>query len=322
MSELKIGFIGAGKVAAALGRYLSGHGVKIGGYLDHTAEKSAAAAEWTGGRAYSDPDGLAHDCSVILIATQDDRISTACEDLVSTGKIGSDHLVGHLSGAHTSLILDAAARAGAGVFSLHPLQSFANEERAVANMTQTFFTLEGRDPRLDSIERMLRKAGNPCLRIDPAGKTFYHLSACIVSNYLVTLMAHAMEALSYSGIEERQGFQALLPLIHGTIANIAQFGPAEALTGPVARGDVSTVSLHLEALESRGLTRLREIYTYLGLRTLELSRRNSLGGSPGIEAVEQVLKRFQGGGLPRRSVPCGPSSTAAAGKPEGGRGKD
>ena len=42
--------------------------------------------------------------------------------------------------------------------------------------------------------------------------------------------------------------EALLPLVRATVDNVDALGPADALTGPVARGDADTVARHLDAL--------------------------------------------------------------------------
>ena len=43
----------------------------------------------------------------------------------------------------------------------------------------------------------------------------------------------------------------LAPLLRTTLANLLERGPAQALTGPVARGDVGTVRAHLRLLDGQ-----------------------------------------------------------------------
>jgi predicted short-subunit dehydrogenase-like oxidoreductase (DUF2520 family) len=290
---MRIGFIGAGKVATVFGRYLRGHGVAVSGYFDRHAEKMAHASSAAGGRACRDAAEVAAISDMVLITTRDDQIKDVCDDLVGQGVIGPHHWVGHMSGAHASLILAAASRCGAAAFSLHPLQAFAQEERALADLAHTWFSLEGADPRLARIEEILARTGNRCLRIGPQGKPLYHLAACVFSNYLVTLMAQGMAALAQSGIQPLEGFQAMRPLIEGTIANIARLGPAKALTGPIARGDVSTLRHHLEALEATDLDPLKDLYTFMGLKTLDLAVQDVLRDQDKADAVRKVLENIK-----------------------------
>jgi 3-hydroxyisobutyrate dehydrogenase-like beta-hydroxyacid dehydrogenase len=51
---MRIGFIGAGKVATAFGRYLRSRGLTISGYHDRHEDKMIHAGELTGGRACRD----------------------------------------------------------------------------------------------------------------------------------------------------------------------------------------------------------------------------------------------------------------------------
>jgi predicted short-subunit dehydrogenase-like oxidoreductase (DUF2520 family) len=42
--------------------------------------------------------------------------------------------------------------------------------------------------------------------------------------------------------------EAYLDLVRVTIDNVAELGPAAALTGPAARGDWDTIARHLDAI--------------------------------------------------------------------------
>ncbi len=286
---MRIGFVGAGKVATAFGRYLHARGVAIGGYYDRHEEKRRHASGKTESRACRNAAEVAEVSDVLLITTRDDQIIGACQDLVGQGAIRKDHLVGHMSGAHASLILKDAAGQGAAIFSLHPLQAFAEEEKALSDLPHTYFSIEGTDQRLSVIEEIMATAGNPYFRILPENKRLYHLSACIFSNYLVTVMAGGMEALAHSGIPPEKGFAAMLPLIQGTIDNIARIGPARALTGPIGRGDVTTVEQHLEALSHQHLEGLKKFYAYMGLKTLDLALEHVLHDPEKADALKDVL---------------------------------
>ena len=174
---MQIGFIGAGKVATAFGQYLCNHGVAISGYYDRHDEKVARAAHATQSRPFSSAAAIAAGSDIIMITTRDDQIAGVCETLCRQQCITGNHLVGHMSGAHSSRVLAAAFQKGAAVFSLHPLQAFADEEKALGQLPQTYFSLEGDDPRLGTIKQLLAKVGNPYFCLSPEHKSLYHLSA-------------------------------------------------------------------------------------------------------------------------------------------------
>jgi len=287
---MQIGFIGAGKVATAFGRYLHDRGLSISGYYDRHDEKVTRACEATRSHPYPHAAAVAADSDIILITTRDDQIAGACEDLCRQQGISARHLVGHMSGAHSSRILDKAGQRGAAVFSLHPLQAFADTDKALADLPHTYFSLEGTGERLQPVKDMLAQMGNRYFLISPEHKSLYHVAACILSNYLVTLMASGLAALAHSGIDPREGFQAMRPLIDGTLSNIARLGPAKALTGPIARGDAVTVDQHLQALRNWGLEDIESLYRHLGLQALELARQSVLSSPEKAAAVRQLLE--------------------------------
>lgn len=286
---MKIGFVGAGKVATAFGRYLHERKLTVGGYYDRNPGRVTYAATTTNSTAFSDAAQLADGSDIILITTQDDHIKGVCDALCREGKINNRHLVGHMSGAHPSTILAVAEEAGATIFSLHPLQAFADEENALKALPSTFFSIEGHGERLPELEGILAQTFNPYFRIDSARKRIYHLSACVLSNYLVTLIDHGLAALEKSGVARQTGFLAMRQLMEGTLSNIAAMGTEKALTGPIARGDRGTIEDHIEALEAEGMTDYKAFYTYMGRLTLDLAAREILQSEGDVAELRRLL---------------------------------
>ena len=67
----------------------------------------------------------------------------------------------------------------------------------------------------------------------------------IASNHLVALLGQVERVAAAAGVP----LEAYLDLVRATLDNVAELGPAAALTGPVARGDWATVDRHLAALD-------------------------------------------------------------------------
>src|ERR671934_27942 len=88
--------------------------------------------------------------------------------------------------------------------------------------------------------------------LDDGARTLYHAGAAIASNYLVTLYRAASRLFADAGAPP----EALVPLMARTIENGFQ------LTGPIARGDWTTVDRHLAAIRARE-PELEEMYTAL-----------------------------------------------------------
>lgn len=287
---MRIGFIGAGKVATAFGRYLHLKGAAISGYFDRHPEKTAHASQHTHSTAFQNGAEMAAHSDMVLLTTRDDQIEDTCGQLCREGGIEPRHLVGHMSGAHSSHLLGEARRLGATVFSLHPLQAFADEAESLESLPKTYFSLEGNIADLDPVIELLALMGNRYFTLAPEHKSLYHLSACMLSNYLVTLAASGIAALEAAGIAPHEGFQAMRPLMDGTLANIAQLGPSRALTGPIARGDAGTIQQHMEALNTGGLDQIKSIYAFMGLQTLELAGKETPATPDKTAEVKQLLK--------------------------------
>jgi predicted short-subunit dehydrogenase-like oxidoreductase (DUF2520 family) len=94
------------------------------------------------------------------------------------------------------------------------------------------------------LEKIALTLGMRPFRLDAANRVRYHAAACVASNHLVALLGQVERLAAHAGVP----FDALLPLVRGTVENVDELGPAAALTGPVARGDDETIARHIDAL--------------------------------------------------------------------------
>ena len=91
-------------------------------------------------------------------------------------------------------------------------------------------------------EPLAGRLGMRPFRSPTRSKPLYHLAATVACNLLVALESEAQA--DGRGRQRRQdGLELLAPLLRTTLKNLLRLGPAHALTGPVARGDVGTVAL-------------------------------------------------------------------------------
>jgi predicted short-subunit dehydrogenase-like oxidoreductase (DUF2520 family) len=276
----KIGFIGAGQVGTAFGMYLKSKGFNICGYYDKNPESAQHAAKLTNSRFFSSDSILLENIDFLFITTTDSSIQTVCDTLSQKNDFRPGQIVIHMSGALSSEVLYSAKEKGCFTYSLHPIQSFAAEEKAFSDLSRTVFSLEGNsdDPSVEKIsilKNILNQTGNDFFRIDAKQKVLYHAATCIFSNYITTLLDQGLSFLDAIGIQKELGLQAVLPLIYGTLDNIAVLGTEKSLTGPIARGDVDTVRQHLQHIEQVLPDKLG-FYTLMADKTLELAKRNKL----------------------------------------------
>jgi predicted short-subunit dehydrogenase-like oxidoreductase (DUF2520 family) len=223
---------------------------------------------------------------VVLLTVSDDSIETVCRELVREKAFRHGAVVVHCSGALSSNILSSAREGSScSVASMHPLQTLPTVEAAVEALPGTCCFYEGDEAALPLVEDLIKKVGMRPVKIEVSAKVLYHAAAVMASNYLVAIMDASLAVAEKAGIERSIAWPAFEPLVLSTIANISKMGPAEALTGPIARGDVETVKRHLKSLDLMDGS-LASLYRALGRYTVELAVRK---GSISSEIAEKLL---------------------------------
>lgn len=267
----KIGIIGAGVVGTAVGVVLHSKGFEVTGVYDIRPESTMALVERIGCTAFSTPQEVSRSADILFITTSDSRIQSVADELAEQESFFPGQVVVHMSGAHSSEILDRAKEFGARVLSVHPLQSFASFDRALHNLPGSIFSIEGDEEARESAIAIVENLGGEYFFIEREAKPLYHAGACVVSNYLATIVDLGVKFLEAAGISRPAATRALLPLIFGTVNNIQSIGVPQALTGPIARGDLSTVVKHLERIEEK-VPELLRLYSCLGYDTASVAR--------------------------------------------------
>lgn len=269
---MKIGIIGAGKVGCAFAIALADRGAEIAGVCSRTPQ----AAEYLSNRLDIAPAGdviqLVKAADVVLLTVPDGAIAeTAVQISRSCGcaDIGGKTFL-HCSGALASAVLEPLSKAGAYTGSLHPVQTFADRKNGWKGMSGIYFGFEGSEGAADCASKLVGLLNGVLLDIRPEAKPLYHAAACILSNYTVTLSYVSGMLLERAGIDRDTGVRAFMPLLRNTVENIAAAGSVNALTGPVARGDWSTVAGHIAALDEKDNT-IAGLYRVLGKMTVRLA---------------------------------------------------
>jgi predicted short-subunit dehydrogenase-like oxidoreductase (DUF2520 family) len=143
--------------------------------------------------------------------------------------------IAHVSGATRLSALDPHQRR----FSVHPLQTLTRE-RGPEQLDGAWGAISGDSVEARARARWLAETlGLRPFEVADPDRTLYHAAAVIGGNFLVTLHAVAARLLDEVGAPS----EAIVPLMMRTIEN------GFDLTGPIARGDWSTVEAHLAALE-------------------------------------------------------------------------
>ena len=154
----------------------------------------------------------------------------------------------HLSGSENISALKSLKGKGAKIASLHPMQTFPSKN--IVNLNGVYAALEADN---ESTYNLLLKISKDLhlipFRINSKDKSYYHLAGVYASNFLASNLYTANHLLSLNKIDKEKHFDILRSTINSTLKNIEKVGPANALSGPVDRGDIKTVKNHISSLK-------------------------------------------------------------------------
>jgi predicted short-subunit dehydrogenase-like oxidoreductase (DUF2520 family) len=285
-NALKIGFIGAGTTGTALAVRLAQHGYPVTAVTSRSltsAEKLAAMI--SGCKVYSRAQEVADIAQLIFITTPDDTISRVAADV----QWHNGQNVVHCSGAHSVDILEPAKLLGANTGCFHPLQTFASVDQAIDNIPGSTFAIEAKEPLASVLKEMATALEGDWAILKAGDKVLYHTAAVFACNYLVTLVKLATDLWQTFEVPPAQATKALMPLLRGTLSNIENVGIPNCLTGPIARGDLGTISRHLESL-SKQAPSLLGIYKELGRQTVPIALAKGKIDSQRAEELNTLLR--------------------------------
>lgn len=263
-----IGIIGGGRLGSSLAAALAGCGCRVSAVAsrDRPAAARAAAAS---GAAILSAQAVVDRCDVVFLTVPDRAVADVCAAL----RWRAGQAAVHCSGALGLEVLAGARAAGALAGCLHPLQSFPAREPEPWRFTGITCGIEGDGTLRGTLERIARALGATVVSLAGVPRARYHAAAVLASNDVVALMGAATRTWVLAGLPAERARAALAPLLVAAAANVAALPLTEALTGPVARGDVATVAAHLAALD--GAPELRALYRALAAELLQLDLGHS-----------------------------------------------
>jgi len=232
-----LALVGPGRAGTAITAALVARGWTVATVAGRSDPSVAASAE----RFAATPttvDEAGRDADLVVLATPDTALPTVAATVAPGLEPGS--LVVHLSGASTLAVLDpiGCLRPDVRLGSLHPLQTLPGGADAHERLEGAWCAIEG------PVVELAESLGMHPIVVAPDSRRIYHAAASIASNHLVALLGSVERLADDAGVP----FEAFLPLVRAAVDNVAELGPAAALTGPVARGDAATVAAHLDAL--------------------------------------------------------------------------
>jgi len=193
-------------------------------------------------------------------------------------------ILAHCSGAFGPEVFSRARESGLGTLALHPVQSFSSHSQAIRSLPGSFFAADGSASGLRFGRHFVRQLHGSWVRVRGPDRPLYHAMCVFASNFISALFDAADELAGELGISRRRAGRMLEPLARTVLENILSAGAGLSLTGPVERGDVSTVASHLKTLKRRRPA-LVPVYRVLSVRLVEMAGRKGLDA----EAVRKLM---------------------------------
>lgn len=253
----RIAILGLGKLGRSLSLLLKGAGYSVD--------------EWHRGLP------LPVNCDIYWVTVNDSNIPDVAR-LVDQGP-----LVIHSSGAYGLECLEPHSNVG----SLHPLQSFPGPDVAVPELTGVYAAIAGDDGVRSVLSAI---ASDLCMTpVEVQGdRALYHAAAVLAGNFATTLLYEATQVMCAAGVPFTLAPKMLAPLMIASIQQATNGKIAGALTGPISRGDTTTISHHIGTLSSQKLD--TSVYRLLAQRSVRMLVRE---GKLSIEESVSIIRTLE-----------------------------
>lgn len=277
--------VGAGRVARALGRALRESGIGIAFVASRDGEHAREAADFIGAEAATF-EQIAARATHLLIAVSDAAIEPVAVQLAR----GNVRVALHTSGNYGPETLRPLAEAGVACGSIHPLQTIADPAEGAKALRGVAFGICGDLQAVAWAETLVHALDGRALRIEAEARPLYHAAAVMASNYITVLLDAARTLMSHAGVPADIALEALAPLARASVENAVRLGPVSSLTGPIVRGDASTVEAHMRAFaESHVEESIVNLYEAAGIAALQIAKQRGLPDDI-LERLERALR--------------------------------
>ncbi|MCW2768738.1 MAG: hypothetical protein JWR27_171 [Aeromicrobium sp.] len=243
MLRLSMGVIGAGRVGSVLASRFRAAGFPLVGVSGRSPASRLRIATLLPGVDVLTPVEVAAASDILVLAVPDDSLIAVAEELAASGAVRPGQYVLHTSGRHGLDALASLSRLGARPIAFHPAMTFTGT--AVDFERSPVFGLTAAPADRALAAELVAALGGVPMWVAESDRALYHAALAHGANHLVTLVAQSMDLLTTAGASDPAA--VLRPLLTAALDNVLAYGDA-ALTGPVVRGDVTTIRAHVDAL--------------------------------------------------------------------------
>lgn len=290
-----VGIISAGRVGSALGSALRAAGHTIIGAYASSEESIDRLETMLPGIPALDVPTIVERSELILLALPDDELEPLVEGLAKLGAWQPGQIVVHTAGRYGTEVLASAVAQGVLGLAIHPAMTFTGTSLDVARLTGCPFAVTAPAPIQPIGLALVAEVGGEGVIISGADRGIYHSALSHGANHVVTVVSQAMRMLEEIGITDPGEY--LRPLVQASMEGAINSGEA-LLTGPIVRGDIGTVSEHLETIDALAAENEKFADLPASYRALAEATALRAGARNVIDplVVEQIRRRIHGDG--------------------------
>jgi predicted short-subunit dehydrogenase-like oxidoreductase (DUF2520 family) len=269
----RVAIVGAGGLATFLAGALRESGYCVSEIISRNSARSRRHARTlapkVGARSVTEQTA-AFDAELLWLCVPDRAIRESASALAARAK-GKVRFAFHSSGALLSGELVSLRKGGAAVASVHPLMTFVPGSRP--SLAGVPFALEGDASATRVARQIVRDLGGESFTLPAARKAAYHTWATLTSPLWLAFLVTLEEAARGAGLTRAEARRKSMPIIRQTLENYSRLGPEHSFSGPIIRGDATTVAKHLAVLKKHPA--VRDVYLALARAALQrLPARN------------------------------------------------
>ncbi|MFQ3598348.1 MAG: DUF2520 domain-containing protein [Chloroherpetonaceae bacterium] len=297
--DFRVSIVGAGALGNAIAKRLSSVGYRFLSVVNRTMSDAQALAVGLGVSEYSDTlEAISPDTNLLFLTVSDSALASVAEQLTTLHLPFHRLTVVQFSGALSTDVLRPLSQKGSLTLSLHPFQTFPKglSSQAAESLFKCFFGLQSDDLEgIDIGKKIAHDLGGKVMIVPKEAKTLYHIAGVMASNYLVTLASLSSEVFATLGLTPKEVAKIIEPIMRQTLNNIAAAPTiADALTGPIERGDSQVIARHLREL-SEQVPHLLPIYAAFAVETVRVAiHKGSISQSDAseiLDMLEEVSRR-------------------------------
>ena len=230
---MRLTIVGPGRAGGAIALAATRSGHDIVGVLSRTGDTSyGPALRWDQPLPVSD---------LLIIAVRDDAIEEVGARIATHA--GSVPIAAHLSGFTPVTALHDLSRAGLATGGFHPLQTLPDPERGAESLPGAYVGIGGDPTAVETLTTLAESLGMVPFSLPDDSRPGYHAAAAAAANFVITALATAGDLMRAARVDP----VVTRPLVEQAVSNLYEAGAGPSLTGPIARGDVTTVLGQLEA---------------------------------------------------------------------------